>query len=68
LISAGIKFRNKEKFLYGISAHTGPFRARSGTAAPWAAALVQDRTQESGHGETSATIKHGDSAKLGGYA
>jgi hypothetical protein len=39
-----------------------------GTAAQWAAALVQDRTQESGRGETSATIKHGDSAKLGGYA
>jgi hypothetical protein len=27
LISAGMKFRNKKKFLYGMPAHTGPFRA-----------------------------------------
>jgi hypothetical protein len=27
LISAGMKFRNKEKFRYGIPAYTGPFRA-----------------------------------------
>jgi hypothetical protein len=26
LISAGMKFRNKEKFRYGIPAYTGPFR------------------------------------------
>jgi hypothetical protein len=27
LISAGMKFRNKKKFRYGIPAYTGPFRA-----------------------------------------
>jgi hypothetical protein len=27
LISASMKFRNKNKFWYGIPAYTGPFRA-----------------------------------------
>jgi hypothetical protein len=29
LVSAGMKFRNKKKFRYGIPAHTGPFRVLS---------------------------------------
>jgi hypothetical protein len=27
LVSAGMKFRNKKKFRYGIPAYTGPFEA-----------------------------------------
>jgi hypothetical protein len=30
LISAGMKFRNKHKFRYGIPAHTGTYRLISG--------------------------------------
>jgi hypothetical protein len=31
LVSAGMKFRNKEEFEYGIPAYTGPFRALAAT-------------------------------------